>query len=134
MLINNSEIDIQHLSFEPALKRGITLAVLRLDKIHPIISGNKLFKLHYFLQKAITGKTKKIITSGGAYSNHLVATAYACKINGLDSIGLIRGEKPSILSHTLQQCIVYGMQLKFISRNKYRDKYYPGHLFYRHKL
>lgn len=125
MLINNSEIDIQHLPFEPALKRGITLAVLRLDKVHPVISGNKLFKLHYFLQNALAGKSKKIITSGGAYSNHLVATAYACKIMGLDSIGMVRGEKPTILSHTLQQCIAYGMQLKFISRNEYSNKEKP---------
>jgi 1-aminocyclopropane-1-carboxylate deaminase len=99
-------------------KKGVSVSVLRLDTLHPIISGNKLFKLHYYLQEAIANK-KDIITFGGAYSNHLVATAFACKEAGINCTGIVRGEQPSVLSHTLQQCITYGMQLQFLPRNEY---------------
>jgi len=102
------------------------LQVLRLDEVHPIISGNKLFKLHYFLEglKMMPSATK-IITFGGAYSNHLVATAYACKINNIECTGIVRGEAPRELSHTLQHCKEYGMQLHFTSRDDYSNKEEP---------
>ncbi len=122
MLLTNPKITIQGLEDELTANSGITLSVLRLDKIHPIVSGNKLFKLHYFLEMAIKVETKTILTFGGAYSNHLVATAFACKKNNVKSIGIVRGEKPAQLSHTLLSCIEYGMQLKFISRNEYAEK------------
>ena len=65
---------------------------------------------------------KKIITFGGAYSNHLAATAAACKQYGLKCIGIVRGEKPPALSPTLLYCSQQGMHLEFISRNTYRQK------------
>ena len=68
--------------------------MLRLDAIHPIISGNKIFKLHYFLEETKNSIHKRIITFGGAFSNHLAATAFACKQSGLKCIGIVRGEKP----------------------------------------
>jgi 1-aminocyclopropane-1-carboxylate deaminase/D-cysteine desulfhydrase-like pyridoxal-dependent ACC family enzyme len=98
------------------------VSVLRLDKIHPIISGNKLFKLHYFLLEAIESRHKTILTFGGAYSNHLAATAHACNLLHLKNVGIVRGEKPEDLSHTLQQCMQDGMQLKFIPRQQYEQK------------
>ncbi len=103
-------------------ENGVSLSVLRLDKIHPVVSGNKLFKLHYFIEEAVLSSHKTIITFGGAYSNHLIATAFACNTNGLKSIGIVRGEKSAQLSSTLQQCIEYGMKLKFISRAEYDKK------------
>lgn len=103
-------------------ENNISLSVLRLDKIHPVVSGNKLFKLHYFIEATLRSTHKTILTFGGAYSNHLVATAFACRQAGLNSIGIIRGEKPEILSATLQHCKEYGMQLEFISREKYQQK------------
>ncbi len=101
---------------------GISLSVLRLDKIHPIVSGNKIFKLHYFIEKALKSQHKTLVSFGGAYSNHLVATAYACQTRGLKCIGIVRGERAPILSHTLQHCIAFGMQLIFVSRAAYRNK------------
>lgn len=99
------------------------LQVLRLNEVHPIISGNKLFKLHYFLERLkLKPSAKKVITFGGAYSNHLVATAYACKINNIECTGIVRGEAPEALSYTLQHCIEYGMQLQFTSRETYSHK------------
>jgi 1-aminocyclopropane-1-carboxylate deaminase len=103
-------------------EKNIRADVLRLDKIHPVISGNKWFKLKYYLQEAQEKNHKTILTFGGAYSNHIIATACAAKEFGLKSIGIIRGEKPIELSHTLQQAKNYGMQLEFISRDEYKTK------------
>jgi 1-aminocyclopropane-1-carboxylate deaminase len=122
MLFDNLNIKTLHLKSQLLDQSGIELSVLRLDLIHPIISGNKLFKLFYFLQDAEKFPQKQIITFGGAYSNHLVATAYACKLKGLKSTGIVRGEKPQQLSHSLQNCLEYGMELKFISRQEYDQK------------
>ncbi len=100
--------------------KKISLSILRLDEIHPIVSGNKLFKLRYFLDEAISSSHKTIITYGGAWSNHLAATAYACKLEGLRCIGFVRGEKPSVLSGTLIFCKQHEMELQFISRDLYK--------------
>lgn len=122
MLFDISKAGIEVLQDELFSQKQVTVAVLRLDKIHPFVSGNKLFKLHYFLEEAITGKYNAVLTFGGAYSNHLAATAYACKALQIKSIGIVRGEKPRQLSHTLLQCMQDGMKLKFISRQQYAKK------------
>jgi len=96
--------------------------VLRLDKIHPVISGNKLFKLKYYVDEALVNGYTTIATFGGAYSNHLVATACAAHLSGLQSIGIIRGEQPEHLSATLKEAMHYGMQLEFVSRDAYNEK------------
>lgn len=119
---DNIHIETEQLNDAIFKQHHVNVSVARLDKIHPIISGNKLFKLYYFLEEAITSTHKTILTFGGAYSNHLVATAFACKKEGLRAIGIIRGEKPAVLSHTLQHCLDFGMQLKFISREAYDKK------------
>lgn len=95
--------------------------MLRLDELHPVVSGNKLFKLQYFLQEAKNSKHKTIITFGGAYSNHLAAAAFACKEEGLVCIGFVRGEAAPRLSPTLLFCRENGMQLEFISRSAYNN-------------
>ena len=102
-------------------KKGITVNIARLDKINSIISGNKIFKLNYFITNAIKNNIKTIVTKGGYYSNHLVATAFYTKANNLKSIGIIRGEETKILSPTLRDCRNYGMQLIFVSRNDYNN-------------
>ena len=103
----------------------IELSILRLDKIHPVISGNKWFKLKYYLEDAKRLNKKNIVTFGGAWSNHIVATAAICQLNGLNAIGLIRGEKPPQLSPTLQHAKEMGMQLVFITRDDYQNKKIP---------
>lgn len=100
-------------------------SVLRLDKIHSQVSGNKWFKLKYHLDAALKAGKNTIITYGGAYSNHIIATAVACKMFGFKSIGIIRGERPKQISHTLQDALNYGMELHFISRTDYRNKIVP---------
>ena len=103
-------------------EREVALSVVRLDKLHPVISGNKLFKLHYFLKDTLPQSTAEIVTFGGAFSNHLVATAFACKQLQLSCTGIVRGERASQLAHTLMQCLAYDMKLKFISRAEYDKK------------
>ena len=111
---------IQHLSSFSTKEIGVD--ILRLDLLHPVVSGNKWFKLQYYLQDAInTGKTT-IASFGGAYSNHLVATAFAAKEAGLESVGYIRGESSTPLSPTLLDAKKYGMKLVFVDRDRYRRK------------
>ena len=127
MLFDISKAVIEELHDELFTEKQVTVSILRLDKIHPVISGNKFFKLHYFLEEAIAGKHDTIVTFGGAYSNHLAATAHACNLLQLKTVGIVRGEKPAQLTHTLLQCMQDGMQLKFISRQEYAKKK-PLHL------
>lgn len=122
MLFDISRITTDELNDDLFVQQQISVAVLRLDKLHPVVSGNKLFKLHYFLEEALRSDHKTVLTFGGAYSNHMVATAFAGKQCRLKTIGIIRGEKPQLLSATLQECINYEMHLKFISREEYALK------------
>ena len=98
----------------------VNLFLLRLDLIDDEISGNKWFKLKYNLQDVIRAKKTKLLTFGGAFSNHIAATAKACNMAGIKSVGIIRGE--NVENHTLQLAAAYGMELKFVSRNLYRNK------------
>lgn len=100
------------------LPDNIQAAMLRLDLVHPVVSGNKWFKLKYNLEAAAG---KPIVTFGGAWSNHIVATAAACKMAGLSSTGIIRGERPAVLSKTLEQAADMGMELVFVSREMYKE-------------
>lgn len=122
MLFNTSNILIDTITNDCLSEKNIHLSVVRLDKIHPVVSGNKLFKLHYFLEEAIAFCLPGVLSFGGAYSNHLVATAYLCKTSGLKSAGIVRGEKPLNLSPALIACMHYGMQLHFIPRAVYAKK------------
>lgn len=108
--------------------KEINVSVLRLDKIHPVISGNKWFKLRYYINEAKEQKAKKIVTFGGAWSNHIIATAAACHLNGITAAGIIRGESPPVLSSTLARAKEYGMELFFLSREEYRKKKIPSEL------
>ena len=120
--IQPERISIDKIKLPLNSKQKNEISVLRLDKIHPVISGNKCFKLKYYLQHAIKEKSEGILTFGGAWSNHIVASAYAASLHDLKSIGIIRGEKPENLSDTLTYAKKYSMQLKFISRNEYKNK------------
>lgn len=104
----------------------VSVAIKRDDLNHPIIQGNKLRKLKYNLQYAIVNKKTCIATFGGAWSNHVVATAKASYLCGLESIGFIRGDelhnKPHLWSKTLHNANKYNMNLIFLSRKEYRLK------------
>jgi 1-aminocyclopropane-1-carboxylate deaminase len=113
---------LQPILLREAAQNNITADVLRLDRLHPVISGNKWFKLKNYLQQAQRSAANPIITFGGAWSNHLIATAFAAREARLDAVGIVRGEKPLVLSTTLSAALRYGMQLEFISRREYSKK------------
>lgn len=104
---------------------GITLAIKREDLLHPYISGNKFRKLKYNIEAAQNKGKKTLLTFGGAYSNHIAATAAAGKAYGFTTIGIIRGEElngKTQSNPTLAFAGSCGMQFKFISREAYRQK------------
>lgn len=98
----------------------IELWMKRDDLLHPVISGNKWRKLKYILDFVISSGIDTIVSMGGAYSNHLHALAYAAQVLGVKTIGMIRGEQPSVLNSTLLDMQQWGMTLKFVSRTDYR--------------
>lgn len=99
------------------------VSMLRLDVIHPVVSGNKWYKLKENVHQAIKYEYKGILTFGGAYSNHLVAAAATANEYGLQSIGIIRGKYASNnLSPTLESCVAYGMKLIFVSKEDYAQR------------
>ncbi len=105
-------------------EKNISLSIKREDLIHPIISGNKYRKLKYNLLHAKEEGFKKLLTYGGAFSNHILAVAAAGKENGLDTIGVIRGdelEEKWEVNPTLALAKNLGMCFKFVSREQYRQ-------------
>ena len=105
--------------------KGISLTVKREDQLHPEISGNKYRKLKYNILEAQKQQKKTLLTFGGAYSNHIAATAAAGKEYGFKTIGIIRGDELTNKvseNPTLTYAQSYGMQFKFISRSDYRKK------------
>ncbi|MEO8235606.1 MAG: pyridoxal-phosphate dependent enzyme [Flavobacterium sp.] len=103
----------------------ITLSMKREDLLHPFVSGNKFRKLKYNILKAKEHNYEKLITFGGAFSNHIAAVAFACQEAGIQSVGIIRGDEladkiednPTLLF--AQNC---GMKFEFVSREEYQNK------------
>ena len=104
---------------------SISLSIKREDLLHPFVSGNKFRKLKYNLLEAKKLNHNLLMTFGGAYSNHIAATAFACQEADLKSIGIIRGEEligkiqenPTLLF--AQNC---GMKFEFVTRTDYQNK------------
>lgn len=96
--------------------------VYRLDLIHPQVSGNKGYKLKYNLQEARKQQKSTLLTFGGAYSNHIYATAAAGREAGFKTIGVIRGEEHLPLNPTLKFATEAGMHLHYMDRTTYRNK------------
>lgn len=105
--------------------KNISLHIKREDLLHPIISGNKFRKLKYNLVEAKNKGHKKILTFGGAFSNHILAVAAAGKEFNFQTTGIIRGEelRDKILENpTLKQAQELGMHFVFVTREEYRNK------------
>lgn len=116
--------------FLPVLEeKQVELFIKREDQIHSEVSGNKFRKLKYNLQKAEKEEKNTLLTFGGAFSNHILATASAGKQMGFQTIGVIRGKELGIdvsktlaSNTTLRKASEYGMQFEFLSRTDYRKK------------
>ncbi|MFB9098259.1 MULTISPECIES: 1-aminocyclopropane-1-carboxylate deaminase/D-cysteine desulfhydrase [Flavobacterium] len=110
---------------EISLPNNIQLYIKREDLLHPLISGNKFRKLKYNIQEAKDTKSKLLITFGGAYSNHILATAAAGKEYDFSTLGFIRGDelKDKVLENpTLSNAQDLGMSFEFISRELFSKK------------
>jgi 1-aminocyclopropane-1-carboxylate deaminase len=104
---------------------GVRILIKREDMNHPYVSGNKWWKLKYNLEEAKKLGKNTLLTFGGAYSNHIYATAAAAHELGWKSIGIIRGEETLPLNHTLAFAKSKGMVLHYVSRESYRKKHEP---------
>jgi 1-aminocyclopropane-1-carboxylate deaminase len=114
------EPPIQELKLAGLAEAGITLHIKRDDLLHPFVSGNKWRKLKYVIEDAKTKEVNMLVTFGGAWSNHLLATACAGATHGFRTAALVRGEDVS--NPVLDLCRLFGMQLHFATRDAYRNK------------
>jgi 1-aminocyclopropane-1-carboxylate deaminase len=111
---------VEQISDPLFIEKKVEVFVKRDDMIHPFISGNKWRKLKYILSNAESFNKKHLVTFGGAFSNHLLATACAAAKFGLKSTGIVRGEE--VQNEVLMLCKLFGMMLIFTDRFSYRDK------------
>ncbi|MBX2928291.1 MAG: 1-aminocyclopropane-1-carboxylate deaminase/D-cysteine desulfhydrase [Saprospiraceae bacterium] len=111
---------------------GLRLLVKRDDLLRweegSAFCGNKWRKLKYNLLAAHSQGFRRLLSFGGAYSNHLAAVAEAAHVLGFESIGIVRGEATPPLNPTLQRAQEQGMQLLYVSRETYREKTEAGFL------
>lgn len=113
---------LDHLSLPLFTEKGLDVYVKRDDLIHQEIMGNKWRKLKYNLQYVKDNQLKGIVTFGGAYSNHIAATAAACRIQNIPCIGIIRGDELNPESNpTLKFASSNGMELHFVTRAQYKQ-------------
>lgn len=109
---------------------GVRLSLKRDDLVHPQLAGNKWRKLKYNLEAARAQGHDTLLTFGGAYSNHIRATAAAGRLYGFATIGMIRGEEHLPLNPVLAYAVDQGMELRYVGRSDYRSKPVPPGRFY----
>jgi 1-aminocyclopropane-1-carboxylate deaminase len=96
--------------------------LLRLDVLHPIVSGNKFYKLRFYIAEAIENGVSTVASFGGPYSNHIVALAFTAKEAGLKSIGYIRTNEDEPITPSLEEAKAYGMELVYLGRTDFKTK------------
>ncbi|MGB1092905.1 MAG: hypothetical protein ACPGYX_12335, partial [Oceanobacter sp.] len=113
-----------------SLGRSSQADILRLDQVHPVLSGNKLFKLLDHLAPILTAFEKTdglaLVSPGGPWSNHLHALAAFGRELGIATHGLVRGYEHLPLTDTLSDCVVMGMKLHFLNKKEYSQRYEPA--------
>ncbi len=106
----------------PGVSNDINVFMKRTDLVHPIISGNKWYKMKYNIVEMQNLGLDTLLTFGGAFSNHIHAAAHAGKMFGFKTIGLIRGEEHLPLNSTLQAAVDDGMELHYVDRTTFRKR------------
>ena len=96
--------------------------LLRLDLLHPIVSGNKFYKLRYYIEAALANAALTVASFGGPYSNHIVALAFTAKASGMKSIGYIRTNEHEPITPSLAEAKAYGMELVYLGRSDFQSK------------
>lgn len=119
-MLLNDRFRIQPIVDDAINSLNIEWYVARMDEVHPIVSGNKLFKLNGFMRAFGASRANSIVTAGGAFSNHLAATAWIAKQHNIPCYGIVRGEYPKTGSPTLEQCKAWDMQLLYLPAHTFR--------------
>jgi 1-aminocyclopropane-1-carboxylate deaminase len=120
MHIHKPYAPLEALELDLFTQKNIQVSLKREDYSHPFISGNKWRKLKYHLLQAEQENKKLLVTFGGTYSNHLLATAAAAAKYNFKSFGFVRGEE--VENHVLKLCQLFGMQIQFVDRTAYQQK------------
>lgn len=115
-----NQITIQEIQLGSIKPFGINLRMARADQLHTLASGNKIYKLRPVIEFAKSNNIKKILSFGGAYSNHIHALALLAQQNNIQSIAIIRGEAKYAENPTLTDVQNAGMSLEFVSREEYK--------------
>ncbi len=118
--IIQQKVPIQAINIERLKDCGVNLRMARLDRIHPLASGNKIYKLRPIIEFAKVNKYKQILSFGGAFSNHIHALALMAEQHDIESIALIRGEAKYAENPTLSDALQAGMKLEFVTRQDYK--------------
>jgi 1-aminocyclopropane-1-carboxylate deaminase len=105
-----------------SLNQSQKVDLLRLDLLHPVVSGNKFYKLRFYIAAAIENGASKVASFGGPYSNHIVALAFTAKEAGLNSIGYIRTNADEPMTPSLEEAKAYGMELVYLGRTDFQTK------------
>ena len=105
-----------------SFSRSQKVDLLRLDSLHPIVSGNKFYKLRFYIAAAIQNGCSTVVSFGGPYSNHIVALAFTAKEAGLNSIGYIRTNADEPMTPSLEEAKAYGMELVYLGRTDFQTK------------
>lgn len=128
MNLSDFAIPIETLNLPIANKYKISLAMARVDTVHPLVSGNKLYKLFPNIEYAQQNNYEQLLSFGGAFSNHIYALALYSQSVGLQSIAIIRGEKEYARNPTLSAATLAGMKLVFVDRATYKRRYDQDYL------
>ncbi|WP_019530453.1 1-aminocyclopropane-1-carboxylate deaminase/D-cysteine desulfhydrase [Dasania marina] len=113
---------VEPIAYPPWQDSQVAVSVLRLDQFFPQLSGNKYFKLKHNLAYAQAQGYSRVLSFGGAYSNHIHALAYAAKECGMEALGVVRGEESAANNPTLTDAQTWGMALQFVSRSDYKRR------------
>lgn len=119
---NNPIVPVQQIKF-PGNNIPVNVFMKRDDLTDIFISGNKFYKLKYNVLYALENNINRLISFGGAYSNHIHAFSYACKLFDFEGIGIIRGELTYPINPTLKFAAQNGMKIEYVSRSEYRLKH-----------
>ena len=106
----------------PNVSMNVKVFMKRIDLVHPVISGNKWYKMKYNINEMLKQGKDTLLTFGGAYSNHIHAAAFAGKAFGFKTIGLLRGEEHLPLNETLKSAIENGMEIHYVDRTTFRER------------
>ncbi len=126
-ILKLSDLDIaninppQEIHYDPITRWGVRLFIKREELLDPLISGNKVYKLLHHLRRATSINAETLISFGGYHSNHLHALAAAGRALHLKTLGIVRGVEPKRLNETLQDCLNWGMELRFVTREQFLE-------------